>query len=190
MALDLRYAAARADAAAAEAAVKDEIKKASAGELKRLMRLSVAERFAALEKSDLKLTRRDRRELLRSLRDGFATATRISGGTASLWAIWRSRARYQLGLFGIIGVSVLGVGALAFVAHLRTPKLKVVTKFNYDIVAKWVLPDGAIVGDRLVAGTKYALYGRDGEAGILRAWESGVGYAEARVDLAWLQIAP
>ena len=186
MALEPRYAAARADAAVAEAVANDEIKKASAVELKRLMRLSATERFAALENPDLKLTRGDRRELVRSLRDKSPAKVTIGGGTASLWAIWRSRARYKYGSLAMVGLGLVCVIGLIAVARSRTPQQWVVLNSDQEVGATWSFSDGSFAGDRLAPGQKYALYGYSGDQALLRKWVPEVGYAQTRVNTTWL----
>jgi len=182
-ALDARYAEARQAAEAAEEAVRQ----ASASHLVSLLRAKPEVRFAALADSTSVLTTEDRTQLLISLWGAAAPSRPILAGTASRWAIWRSRLPYRvvaLTMRGLLLVAGLGFGALAW--H-RTPERWVSIAGDKVLSTRWQWPGGQIAEGTLRPGERYVLARRDGEFGLLRHWSPDHGYAETRVPLAYLR---
>ncbi len=159
--------------------------------LDRLLARPADTRFAALEDGAPQLLPEHRRELLSSLRaaDDAAEAPRIRAAVprATRFEVWRGRLPFQArrlvrdGLLGLCFVAAVGL------AYRRTPVSWVEIQGTQDIAASWVMPDGRVVGDRLVAGRAYAMMRIVGTMAELREWRSGNGYAEARVAVNWLQ---
>ncbi|MGX9984670.1 hypothetical protein [Methylobacterium fujisawaense] len=181
--LDARYAAARQAAKAAE----DAVRQASARHLADLLRAKPEVRFAALVDNVSILTPEDRTQLLTSMRGGAPPSRPILAGTASHWAIWRSRLPYRavaLAVRGLLLVAGLGLGALAW--H-HTPERWVSIAGDRDLSSRWQWPGGQITEGVLRPGEHYLLVRRDGEVGLLRHWSAEYGYAEIRVPLAYLR---
>ncbi|GJE78455.1 hypothetical protein [Methylorubrum suomiense] len=185
---DVRARIAAADRAAREAATAAEQESRAA--LDRLKARPPAERFAALEDGAPQLLPEHRRELLRSMREQpgrVDPSVRPTARHASAFAVWRGRLPFQahqLTRDALLALCLLGGVGLAY--H-RTPTSWVEVQSDRDAPAAWVMPDGRPGGDRLVAGRAYALMRLVGDEAELRDWHPGVGYAVARVPIAWLR---
>lgn len=182
-ALDARYAVARQAAEAAE----DAVRQASAHHLATLLRAKPEARFAALAGNVSILTPEDRTQLLTSMRGGAPPSRPILAGTASRWAIWRSRLPYRtvaVAVRGLLLLAGLGLGALAW--H-RTPERWVSLAGDKVLNTRWQWPGSQITEGVLRPGERYVLVRREGEVGLLRHWSAEYGYAETRVPLAYLR---
>jgi len=185
--IERRLSAARAEARQADAAVQAAARQASSDTLNRLLHLSLDERFAALEQADLKLTPADRRTLVSSLQTRAAGKRSVTAKTASRWAIWRARLRYNVASLMVVGASVVIAGCLFLAARQSTPEQWVMSAYPQDILATWRFANGGFAGDQLQAQRRYLLYRRKGDQGVLRQWAPAMGYAETRVPLNWLR---
>ncbi|RYB01654.1 hypothetical protein [Lichenibacterium ramalinae] len=178
-------AAAKAAQAAGERHVEDSRKLAD-----RLLAGAPDARFAALSDAGLELTPADRRRLLCSLTGKEHTPRVVPAGTASRWALIRSRLPYRVGALASAGFmfAVLLTGIL--VARANTPLAMVVSDASQDLSVSFTLKDGQVAFDRLEAGKPYALVRRDGGVDVLRRWVAGAGYAEARLPSGYVHSAP
>jgi len=178
--LELRYRDASRVAEEANAHVVGMSERQLAG----LLRGKPAARFAALGDPTSPLTPEDRAKLLQSLEGQVPPARPITAGTASRLAIWRSRLPYQVVPWTVRGLSVLAVIGLGLLAWHRTPE-RWLTFTGAAFIGHWRLPDGSILDRALVPNERYALVREEGEAGLLRLWVPGRGYAEL-----WLSLGP
>jgi hypothetical protein len=183
VALDARYAAARQAAEAAE----DAVRQASTRHLAGLLRAKPEARFAALSEGASVLTPRDRARLLSSLRGAAPPSQPILAGTASRWAIWRSRLPYRVVPLTVRGLFLLAGFGLGVLAWYRTPERWVSITGDKVLNTSWQQPGGRITEGILRPGERYVLVRRDGEAGLLRLWLPEYGYAETRVPPAYLR---
>lgn len=178
--------AAEAMQRAATAAERD-----SRAALDRLVARTPDQRFAALEDGAPQLLPEHRRELLNSLRDPGvgpeAPALRVGVRHASRIAVWRERLPYRARRLTRDALLLVCLTLALGLAYRRTPTAWVEVQGTQDVRASWIMPNGRIDGDRLVAGRAYALMRQTGDEAELRDWRPGEGYAEARVPVAWLQ---
>ena len=185
---DVRARRASAARAAREAAVRAD--RESRAALDELMQRPASERFAALEDGAPQLLPEHRLELLRSVRlptGKTSPAARPVAGHASAWAVWRGRLPFQAGRLTRDALLAVCVLSALVVAWRRPPQALVEIQGDRDAPARWVMPDGGSVGDRLVAGRAYALMRQANGMAELRAWQPGVGYAAAQVPVGWLR---
>lgn len=182
-----RIAEARAEAKAAGVADA----KASKMLLEQLLRKSVEKRFAAFEGEAKKLTPADRRALLASIKDAKAPKrVALAGGTASRFAIWRSRLPYRVGGIAVGAVvSIFAVAAIV-VAARNTPSHAVMIVTDDPIATEFKSPGGRIVPDRLQPKTPYGVVSEGDGKTTLRLWVAQMGYATATVPSLWLRPAP
>lgn len=182
-ALDARYADARQAADDAEASLKQ----ASTRHLAGLLRAKPEVRFAALADGASVLTPEDRNQLLTSLRGETAPSRPILARTASRWAIWRSRLPYRVAPLTVRSLLLVAGGGLGILAWHRTPEQWVSIAGDKVLSTRWQLPSGQTAEGTLRPGERYALVRRDGEAGLLRLWLPGQGYAETQVPFVYLR---
>lgn len=181
--LEQRYLAAIEAAEAASAHVTD----ASNRHLAKLLRASSEAKFKALAEASSPLTPEDRGKLLQSLNGQSPPSRPVTAATASRLAIWRSRLPYRivpLAVRGLILVAGLSLGLLAW--H-RTPERWMTIASQQVLSTRWQLPNGETIDGTLKPGERYVLVRREGEAGFLRSWYPGRGYAETRVLLGYLK---
>lgn len=184
----------RAEAAtAAEVAARSAADRAAAESRKQADRLlagGAEARFAALSDETLHLAEADRRRLLRSLVGKEPPRRAIPTGTASRWALIRSRLAYRKTALASSGfmLTVLLTGIL--MARANTPLGLVVSNASQDWSVPFKLKDGQVAFDRLEAGRSYALVRRDGGGDVLRRWAPGAGYAEAHIPAGYVHEAP
>ncbi|APX85908.1 hypothetical protein BV511_15065 [Methylorubrum extorquens] len=183
--LERRYADAAQAATASDAVVTE----ASAKHLAVLLRAQPDARFAALEEASSILTLPDRGKLLASLKGQAATARPISAGTASRWAIFRSRLPYRIVPITIKALSAVAVVGLGLLAWHRTPEQWVSIRASIASNTQWRLPEGTVMTGAPTTDARFALLRRDSRIGVVRAWLPGRGYAEARVAIDDLQQA-
>lgn len=156
----------------------------------RLLGSGADARFDALANQTLQLTPADRRRLLGSL-TGHEPARRIiPSGTASRWALIRSRLPYRVGALAFTGSVFLTAIAGLLVARSHTPFDSVVSNSPQDLSVAFTLRDGQVPFDRLEAGRPYAVVGQSGSVLVLRHWVAGVGYAEAHVPENYVHVRP
>jgi hypothetical protein len=152
---------------------------------------SLEQRFAALEEGAAQLLPEHRRELLNSLREKTDGPVRLPARAvvqhASWFAVWRGRLPFQIHGLARNSLLVLCVGTALVLSYRRTSLSWAEIQNREDIAASWVLSDGRIVGDRLVAGHAYAVMRLASGMAELRDWRPGEGYAEARVPANWLR---
>jgi hypothetical protein len=178
-------AAAKAAQAAGERQVEDSRKLAD-----RLLAGTAEDRFAALSDAALELTPADRRRLLRSLTGKGHTPRVVPAGTASRWALIRSRLPYRVGALASAGLMLVLLLIGILVARSNTPLGMVVSDASQDLSVPFKLKDGQVAFDRLEAGRPYALMYRNNGVDVLRRWVSGSGYAEARIPPGYVHQAP
>lgn len=156
----------------------------------RLLAGSPAARFDALSDAGPQLAQIDRRRILRSLTGKGSPGRAVPAGTASRWALIRSRLPYRVGALASAGLmaGVLLTGIL--LARANTPLGTVVSTAGQDLSVAFTLKDGRVAFDRLEAGRRYALVRQEGDISVLRRWVPGVGYAEARIPPGYLRAAP
>ncbi len=181
-------ARAKAQAAAHEAsdATVEESRKLTAG----LLRGSADARFDALSDDTLTLTASDRRHLVRSLAGKEPPRRVIPAGTASRWALIRSRLPYRAGRLTLFGLAILGVTAALLVARSNTPEGLVLSTYPYDVPAAFVLNNGQIAFDKLEPNKRYGLVREGNGEAVLRQWVQGVGYAEAHLPADSVRLLP
>lgn len=176
-----------AEATAAAEAAEREAETLSAAESRRLAdRLLTGgpdARFDALSDHTLQLTPADRRRILRSLTGQEPPRRIVPGGTASRWALIRSRLPYRAVALASYGLVILGAVAGLVVAHANTPTGTVLSKYPEDRPVTFRLKDGQVAFDTLEANTPYALVRQENGVAVLRRWKPGVGYAEAYVSV-------
>ena len=186
-----RLVAAQAKAAAAAdvaAAREDEERaKASRTKLARLLKLDAATRFEALSDGTDDLVPADRRRLVRSLKGQAPPRVVVPGGTASRWAIFRSRLPYRRRAVFLTGLSAAWLVTAGLVAWSNTPLGPVESVFPRDVPAVFMLPNGLVVGDRLTPGEVYGLVRSGNDEAVLRKWVPGIGYAQAHVIGDWVK---
>ena len=102
----------------------------------------------------------------------------VPAGTASRWALIRSRLPYRVGAMASTGfiLALLVTGIL--VARSNTPLGMVVSNAGQDLSVTFTTKDGQVAFDRLEAGRPYALIRRDDSGDVLRRWVPGAGYSE------------
>ena len=187
-----RLAAAQATAAAAAdvAAAREEQERTgfSRAKLAKLLKLDAAARFEALAIEADDLVPADRRRLVKSLKGQAAPARRVvPGGTASRWAIFRSRLPYRQRGLVLTGLSVAWAVTVGAIAWSNTPLAQVESVFPQDVAAVFTLPNGVVVGDRLTPREVYGLMRNGNGEAVLRKWVPGVGYAQAHVPADWVR---
>ena len=175
--LEACYEIARREADEAEANVKQ----ASTRHLAKLLRAKPEARFAALSDRASVLTPEDRGQLLASLREQAAPSRAISAGTASRWAILRSRLPYRMVSLVVRGLAVAACLGLAVLAWQRTPEGFVELAGRQALPVSWRLPDGRTMENSLTPGQRYQLLRWNGGMAQLRLWLPGQGYAETQV---------
>ncbi|RYC34070.1 hypothetical protein D3273_02130 [Lichenibacterium minor] len=187
---EARRADADAQAASAARNAARTTAEASRGLADQLLRSGADARFDALSNPALHLTPADRRRLLSSL-TGHEPARRIvPGGTASRWALIRSRLPYRVGAQAFAGAVVLTAVVGLLVARSHTPIGLVVSDSPQDLLVPFTLEDGRIAFDRLDAGRPYALVSQSDGGMVLRRWVAGVGYAEAHILTGYMHPKP
>jgi hypothetical protein len=187
-----RLAAAQAMAAAAAdvaAAREDQERtKASRAKLTKLLKLDPAARFEALGDEANDLVSADRRRLVKSLKGQTAPTRRVvPGGTASRWAVFRSRLPYRRRGLVLTGLSVAWVVTAGAMAWSNTPLAQVESVFPQDVAVVFTLANGVVVGDRLTPREVYGLMRNGNGEAVLRKWVPGVGYAQAHVPADWVR---
>ncbi|RYB06600.1 hypothetical protein [Lichenibacterium ramalinae] len=184
----------RAEAAVAAAAAARAASRTTAEESRkladRLLAGGAEARFEALSDGDLALTQADRRRLLGSLAGKEPPRRVIPGGTASRWALIRSRLPYRIAALASAGFMVVVLVTGILVARANTPLGMVVSNARQDWSVPFALKDGQVAFDRLEAGRSYALVRRDGSGDVLRRWAPGAAYAEARIATGYVHEAP
>ncbi len=185
----LAAAQARAAAAADVAAAREdgERAKASRTKLARLLKLDAATRFEALSDGTDDLVPADRRRLVRSLKGQAPPRVALPGGTASRWAIFRSRLPYRRRALVLTGLGAAWMVTAGLVAWSNTPLGQVQSVFPQDVAAVFSLPNGVVVYDRLTPGETYGLVRSGNEEAVLRKWVPGIGYAQAYVTGDWVR---
>lgn len=151
--------------------------------LARLLRGTVAARFAAFDDPNSPLTPEDRGKLLQALERQPPPARPISAGTASRLAIWRSRLPYRAVPWTVRGLSAILVVGLAVLAWHRTPERSIEVTGTEAQPVRWQLPGGDYQDSRLNPGERYVLVRQESTYGLLRRWYPGRGYGEAWVAL-------
>ena len=183
----------RAEAAAVAAAAARAAGRTTAEESRkladRLLAGGAEARFEALSDGDLPLTQADRRRLLGSLAGKAPPRRVIPGGTASRWALIRSRLPYRVGAMASTGFIVVVLVTGILVARANTPLGMVVSNASQNLSVAFKLKDGQVAFDRLEAGRSYALVRRDDGGDVLRRWAPGAGYAEARIPAGYVHEA-
>lgn len=180
-------------AAAAEAAARRAGETASEDSralTDRLLAGGIEARFTALSDAGLQLMQADRRRLLVSLAGREPPRRTIPVGTASRWALIRSRLPYRVTALASSGLmaAVLVTGVL--VARANTPLGMVVSDASRDLPLAFALKDGRVVFYTLEAGKAYPFVRQEGDMAVLRRWVPGTGYAEARVPVMSMHWAP
>ncbi len=185
-----RRAEAEAAAAKAAQAASDREVEESRKLANRLLAGAAEARFAALSDAGFQLMQADRKRLLRSLTGKGPPRRVVPAGTASRWALIRSRLPYKIGALASAGLmaAVLLTGVL--VTRANTPIGMVVSKASQDLSVSFILKDGQVAFDRLQASRSYALVHRDDNGDVLRRWKPGAGYAEARIPAGYVRWAP
>ncbi len=179
-------AKARADAAEREASgAKVEESKRLADNL---LRGSADARFDALSDDKLTLTASDRRRLVRSLAGKEPPRRMVAVGTASRWALIRSRLPYRSRRLMLSGVMLLGAVAATLVARSHTPEGMVLSNYPYEIPVAFTVKDGQIPFDKLQPDKQYGLVRQENGEAVLRQWVPGIGYAEAHVPAGYVRL--
>ena len=176
-----------AEATATAEVAEREAETLSAKESRRLADRLIAggldARFDALSDQTLQLTPADRRRILRSLTGKEPPRRIVPGGTASRWALIRSRLPYRAVALASSGLVVLGGIVGLVVARANTPIGTVLSNGSQSLPVAFRLKDGQVVFDTLEANTPYALVRQENGTATLRRWKPGVGYAEAQVSV-------
>lgn len=149
----------------------------------RLLAGEAGARFDALASQKEDLTPAERRRLLDSLIGYEPRRHVIPGGTATRWALIRSRLFYRIGALASAGaIAILAIVGL-LVARSNTPQGVVLSSASQDLQVLFTTGTGQVAFDRLEAGRPYALVSQGNGIAVLRRWVAGVGYAEARVPV-------
>lgn len=184
----------RAEAAAAAEAAARRADKTAAEDSRmltdRLLAGGVEARFDALSDAGLNLTQADRRRLLISLAGKEPPRRTIPAGTASRWALIRSRLPYRVTALASTGLMAALLVTGVLVARANTPLGMVVSNASQDLPLAFSLKDGQVVFHTLEAGKAYAFVRQEGDVAVLRRWVPGTGYAEGRVPVISMHWAP
>ena len=149
----------------------------------RLLRGAADARFDALSEENLQLTPEDRRRILKSLAGKEPPRRVVPGGTASRWALIRSRLRYRVLARASACLVVLGAISGLLIARANTPEGVVLSNASQSVPVAFSLKNGQIAFDTLEPDTLYALVRQENGVAVLRRWVPGVGYAEAQVSV-------
>jgi hypothetical protein len=189
-----RLAKAQAEAAAAAgvAAEREEQQRTqdSAAKLARLLKLDAASRFEALADGTIDLVPFDRRRLVRSLKGHVPARRVITGGTATRWALFRSRLRYRKRPLILSGLTLGWALVVIVVAWSNTPVGTVVSVYPQNVPVVFKLPNGFVAADQMVPNQPYGLVRQGNGEAVLRQWIPGLGYAEAHVPADWVKWGP
>ena len=188
----LARAQAEAVAAAGVAAEREQQQRTndSGAKLTRLLRLDAPARFEALADGEIDLVPSDRRRLVRSLK-GQAPARRvITGGTATRWAIFRSRLRYRKRPLILSGLALGWALVAVVVAWSNTPVGTVVSVYPQNVAVVFKLQNGFVAADQMVPNQSYGLVRQGNGEAVLRRWIPGLGDAEAHVPAEWVKWGP
>ena len=187
-------AAAEAAAREAEGLNADESRKLA----DRLLKGGATARFDALADETSRITLADRRRLLSSLTGKAPSRRAITAGTASRWAIFRSRLPYRVQPLVLGGLAVAGGITALLVARSHTPEGIVASSYSQNLQVAFTLPNGTLALDPfednrpygLDAGRSYALVRQENGEAVLRQWVPGIGYAEAHVPASYVHWVP
>lgn len=185
-----RLAAAKGRASTAARRSDERQAKDSEAVLNRLLRLDPSARFQALADGTADLLPTDRRRLVMSLKSGAPARHAITGGTASRWALFRSRLPYRTRSLAVFGVGVFGVLIALLVTRANTPSGTVKGVSPQNVLATFKLRNGVVTAEQLVANQSYGLVRQGNGEAVLRQWVPGIGYAEAHVPETWIEPAP
>ena len=112
----------------------------------------------------------------------------VAVGTASRWALIRSRLPYRSRRLMLSGVMLLGAVAATLVARSHTPEGMVLSNYPYEIPVAFTVKDGQIPFDKLQSDKQYGLVRQENGEAVLRQWVPGIGYAEAHVPAGYVRL--